>query len=189
VSPPLPVELNRDRRHEIRVAGQYETDGPFDVDLRNHGDGVHVHVNVAGGLAEVARVVETNPYVDADEATSVRVDVDPVDEPVTGTLTLVTGYGGEETGVEVTVSPFEGPDSVPVGEDLSTPTADAERADPERAVERDADGGLPGQVLAVAGGAVLLAVAVAVLVGDRVVTVGAGVVVLAAVVAVLVAVR
>jgi hypothetical protein len=188
VSPPLPVELNRDRRHEIRVAGAYATDGPFEVDLRNHGDGVHVHVNVRGDLAEVARVTETNPYVDADGATSVRVDVDPVDEAVTGTLTLVTGYGGEETTVEVTVSPFEGGDGVPVAEDLSTPAPAAEGHDPEPAAERTGDG-VPGQVLAVAGGAVLLAVAVALVVGGRVVTVGAGVVVVAALVAVVLAVR
>jgi hypothetical protein len=194
VSPPLPVELNRDRRHEIRVAERYEADGPFSVDLRNHGDGVHVHVNVDGDLAEVARVAETNHYVDGDDSAAVGVDVDPVDDPVTGTLRLATGYGNRETTVEVTVTPFDGPDRVPVGEDLATPkgarAGDGSEGAPvvERTVEPEASG-FPVRVFAVALGAVLLAVAVAVVVGGRVVTVGAGVVVAAALVAVVVSLR
>jgi hypothetical protein len=187
--PPLPVELNRDRRHEIRVAGRYETEGPFDLDLRNHGDGVHVHVNVAGDLAEVARVGESNPYVDADAATSVRVDVDPVDEAVTGELVLATGYGGEETRVDVTVDPFEGPSDVPVGEDLAEPQGGGEEPRAAVAADPDTESGLPVQVFAVAGGAVLLAVAAAVYVGGDTVTVGAGVVVVAALAAVVLATR
>jgi len=187
--PPLPVELNRDRRHEIRVAERYEADGPFDVDLRNHGDGVHVHVNVAGPLAEVARVAESNPYVETGASTTVRVDVDAVDEAVTGELVLATGYGGEETRVDVTVEPFEGASEVPVGEDLAEPRGGG--GPPRAAVESTSDAGvdLPVQVFAVAGGAVLLAVAAAVYVGDELVAVGAGVVVVAALVAVALALR
>jgi hypothetical protein len=184
VSSPLPVRLNRDRRHEIRVAETYEADGPFFVDLRNHGDGVHVHVNVEGDLASVARVAETNHYVEGDA--SVKVEVDPVDEPVEGRLKLATGYGGEETFVEVTVAPFDGEPQVPVDEDLATPAGDAETDDPDPVVE-PADGtddGPPVQVLVVAGGAVVLAAGVAAGVGGRTVALGAGVVVLAAVVAV-----
>jgi hypothetical protein len=192
VSPPLPVELNRDRRHEIRVAERYEADGPFSVDLRNHGDGVHVHVNVDGPLAEVARLAETNHYVDDGASAGVEVEVDPVDEPVTGRLRLATGYGNQETTVEVTVTPFDGADRVPVGEDLATPRGGRETADDGPTAEEIATadaGGAPVQVVAVATGAVLLAVAVAVVVGGRVVTAGAGVVVVAALVAVLVSLR
>ena len=192
MSPPLPVELNRDRRHEIRVAERYEADGPFSVDLRNHGDGVHVHVNVDGPLAEVARVAETNHYVEDGASTAVRVEVDPVDEPVSGRLRLATGYGNQETTVEVTVAPFDGPDRVPVGEDLGTPKGGHERADEppvEEVAVEDESGGPPVQVVAVATGAILLAIAVAVYVGSEVVTVGAGVVVVAALVAVLVSLR
>lgn len=192
MSPPLPVELNRDRRHEIRVAERYEADGPFSVDLRNHGDGVHVHVNVDGDLATVARVAETNHYVDGGASTGVAVDVDPIDEAVTGTLRLATGYGNQETTVEVTVAPFEGADRVPVGEDLATPKGGLEAANDgptaEEVATEDA-GGAPVQVIAVATGAVLLAVAVAAVVGGRIVTVGAGVVVVAALAAVLVSLR
>jgi hypothetical protein len=192
VSPPLPVELNRDRRHEIRVAERYEADGPFSVDLRNHGDGVHVHVNVDGDLAEVARVAETNHYVDDDASTAVRVEVDPVDEAVTGLLRLATGYGNQETTVEVTVVPFEGADHVPVDENLGKPRGGGSTDDDppveEVAVESKRSG--PSvQVVAVAAGAVLLALAVAVLVGGEVVTAGAGVVVVAALVAVLLSLR
>ncbi len=184
---PLPVELNRDRRHEIRVVERYQTDGPFDVDLRNHGDGVHVHVNVAGGLAEVARVAESNPYVEADAAATVRIDVDPVGESVAGELVLATGYGGKETRVDVAVEPFEGANEVPVGEDLAEPQGGAGRAAVESAPDEESN--LPVQLLAVAGGAVLLAAAAAVYVDDEFVTVGAGVVVVAALVAVVLSVR
>lgn len=191
--PPLPVELNRDRRHEIRVTERYEADGPFSVDLRNHGDGVHVHVNVDGDLAGVARVAETNHYVDADASTAVHVEVDPVDDPVTGTLRLATGYGNRETTVEVTVTPFDGPDRVPVGQDLAQPKtareSDGSAGDPGRLAAADDTGGPPVRVVAVALGAVLLAVAVAVAVGGQVVTAGAGVVVVAALVAVTAALR
>ena len=183
VVPPLPVELNRDRRHEIRVTERYETDGPFQVDLDNYGDGVHVHVNVAGDLAAVARVEESNPYVEAETTATVRVDVDPVDEPVTGELVLVTGYGGEETRVAVSVEPFEGPSRVPVGEDLATP--DPDRAGTTRAAAETADGGgVPVQVLIVATGASLIALAVAVVVRGPVLVAGAGLVVLACLAAV-----
>jgi hypothetical protein len=191
VSPPLPVELNRDRRHEIRVAERYEADGPFSVDLRNHGDGVHVHVNVDGDLAEVARVAETNHYVEDEASASVRVEVDPVDDPVTGRLRLATGYGNQETTVEVTVTPFEGEDRVPVGEDLGTPSGGVSAdGPPVEEVAVESEGGGPSvRVVAVAAGATLLAVAVAVLVGGEVVVAGAGVVVVAALVAVLASLR
>lgn len=192
MSPPLPVELNRDRRHEIRVAERYEADGPFSVDLRNHGDGVHVHVNVDGPLAEVARVAETNHYVEDGASTAVRVEVDPIDEPVSGRLRLATGYGNQETTVEVTVAPFEGEDRVPVGEDLGKPKGGGATEDnpPAEEVAVESERGGPSvQVVAVAAGAILLAVAVAVLVGGEVVTAGAGVVVVAALVAVLVSLR
>jgi hypothetical protein len=193
VSPPLPVELNRDRRHEIRVAERYEADGPFSVDLHNHGDGVHVHVNVDGSLAGVARVAETNHYVDADASTAVHIEVDPIDDPVTGTLQLATGYGSRETTVEVTVSPFDGPDRVPVGEDLARPKGARASGGSEDGIDRlataDDTDGLPVRVFAVALGAVLLAGAVAVVVGGQVVTAGAGVVVVAALVAVAAALR
>lgn len=191
MSPPLPVELNRDRRHEIRVAERYEASGPFSVDLRNHGNGVHVHVNVDGDLSGAARIAETNHYVEDDASTTVRVEVDPVDEPVTGQLRLATGYGSQEATVEVTVAPFEGEDDVPVGEDLGTPRGGGTDDDPpveEVAVESDG-GGPSVQVVAVAAGAVLLAVAVALLVGGEVVTAGAGVVVVAALAAVFLSVR
>ena len=182
MSPPLPVELNRDRRHEIRVAETYEAGGPFFIDLHNHGDAVHVHVNVEDDLAEVARVAETNHYVDGDA--TVRVEVDPVDDPVTGRLKLATGYGGEEAFVDVTVTPFEGEPRVPVGEELGTPSGASEADDSVVEPADETDDGPPVQVLVVAGGAVLLAAGVAVAVGGRTVALGAGVVVLAAALAV-----
>ncbi|MFB6160852.1 MAG: hypothetical protein ABEJ61_06705 [Haloferacaceae archaeon] len=173
----LPVELNRDRRHEVRVVGSFETDGPFGVDLTNHGDGVHVHLNLAGDLARVASLPETNHYVEADSTTTVAVDVSPVDEPVAGELRIATGYGSEEVAVDVTVTPFEGPAEVEVDEDLATPSADA----PTQAIDPEPEGALAGgpslSMLAVAGLAVAVAVAVGWYVPQTPVLVGVGVVV------------
>jgi hypothetical protein len=185
----LPVELNRDRRHEVRVVGSFETDGPFEVDLTNHGDGVHVHLNLGGDLARVARLDGSNPYVDAGSTTTVSVDVSPVDEPVTGELTVATGYGSEEVAVDVTVSPFEGPSEVAVDEDLATPSDGPSTP----AIDADDGGSLAGgpslSMLAVAGLAVAVAVTVGWYVNTTPVLVGVGVVVGATLTAVALAFR
>ena len=183
----LPVELNRDRRHEVRVVGSFEANGPFGVDLTNHGDGVHVHLSLDGDLARVASLDGTNHYVDAESTSTVMVDVSPVDEPVSGELTLATGYGSEKVTVEVTVAPFEGPSAVQVDEDLSKPSGGATPA-----VESDTGGvgGAPSlSMLGIAGVAVAVAVVVGWYVDSPAVLVGTGVVVGAAVAAVVLSLR
>jgi len=179
----LPVELNRGRRHEIRVADEFEADGPFRVDLTNHGDDVHVHVGIEGDLAAVARVAETNPYVETDEVVRVTVDVDAVEEAVEGQVTVATGYGSEEAAVDVAIQPFDADPDVPVDEDLATP-------DPETAPEETfLDDGPSLSRVVVAVAAVVVALSTAVIVGTTPVLVAAGVVVGAAVTLVAISLR
>lgn len=150
----LPVELNRDRTHEIRVVDSFETDGPFALDLVNEGQSVHVYVNLDDDLSRVATLDGGNRYVESGSTEHVPVSVEPVDEPVTGHLEIATGYGAETADVAVTVQPWEDRSSgVEVDEDLATP-GQAETAD-----ETSSGPSLP--LLALVG----VVVAVAVVVG------------------------
>ncbi|MFB6080868.1 MAG: hypothetical protein ABEJ81_07720 [Haloferacaceae archaeon] len=182
----LPVEVNNDRIHEIRVIDEFETDGPFVVDLVNRGQPVHVHVGLDEDLARVASLDGGNHYVEEGSTAAVPISVDPVDEPITGRLTVATGYGAETTDVAVTVQPWKDRSSgVQVDEDLATPAAPDEGA-------TDATGGLNRPtlpVLALVGAALVVAVGVGYFAPSPPVLVGVGVVVGAALAALVFSVR
>ncbi|MFB6281621.1 MAG: hypothetical protein ABEH40_06350 [Haloferacaceae archaeon] len=172
----LPVELNAERIHEIRVIDEFATDGPFVVDLVNEGQPVHVHVSLDDDLGRVASLDGGNHYVEEGATAAVPVSVDPVDEPVTGRLTVATGYGAETAEVAVTVQPWEDRSTgVEVGDDLSTPR------DPGEAPPATAEPGGPSlPLLALVGTAIAVAVGVGYYATSPPVLVGVGVVVGAA---------
>ncbi len=185
----LPVELNRDRLHEIRVVDEFEADGPFAVDLINEGEAVHVHLNVEGDLAAVAGLAGSNHYVEAGATESVPVDLPPVDEPVSGRLTVATGYGAETVAVAVTLVPWADDDGVAVDEELATP-ATATATDPEAVATDDGGRSRPSvPLLALVGGAVAVAVAAGVYGPTTPVLVGGGVVIGATLAALVAALR
>ncbi|MFW6321041.1 MAG: DUF7524 family protein [Halohasta sp.] len=101
----LSVDLNRDGLHEIAAPSSFETDGPFEIRLRNHGEAIHVHCNLDDDLSTVARLPESNHYVEPYSRRSVWIDTRRTDVPVTGRLKIVTGYGNESAYTTVTVSP------------------------------------------------------------------------------------
>lgn len=172
----LPVELNADRIHEVRVIEEFETDGPFVVDLVNEGPSVHVHLSLDDDLTRVASLDGGNHYVEEGSTVAVPISVDPVDESTTGVLTVATGYGAEATEVEVTVRPWEDRSSgVAVDEDLSTPGHSA-RSDGTEGTSRPS---LP--LLALLGTAVVVAAGVGYYAPSPAALVGVGVVVGAAV--------
>ena len=182
----IPVELNRGRRHDVEAPDRIDVSGPIAVEVTNHGDDAHVHLNVDDALGRAAGVAETNHYVEAGKTVTVRVDVSAVDEVVTGELLIATSYGSEETAVEVTVTPFDPEPDVAVDESLGEPTP------------RDPDSPLAGlvpenapslSVLVPAVVAVGIAVGIATTTSDPIILVAVGVAVVAAVVAVAVSIR
>ena len=105
--PPLSVDLNRDRLHEIEVQDRLTVSEPFRIVLDNHGEAVHAHLHLDDALSRVARLDAGNHYVTAGQSLAVGVETADVDSPVTGRLRIVTGYGAEDAYVEVTVEPDE----------------------------------------------------------------------------------
>jgi hypothetical protein len=187
VSSALTVDLNRDRLHDVAATSTYTTDEAFYVALENHGEAVHIHLHLDDTLSTVATLEGSNHYVKAGDTETVRVDVDSVDEPVTGKLKIVTGYGAETAYVDVTVEPFE--------EEKHTVQVDEDLAKPQRRERREREPSLGEQfsgvtssgntlpLVAFAGLAILLALSVAIVVDSAIVFVGVGVVIGAVLVA------
>ncbi len=165
----LVVHLNRGSLHEVRPETDvFETTGPFDVELRNHGQAVHVHLRLDDSLDAAASLPDSNYFVNTDDTEVVRVRIDD-DRAVRGELAVVSGYGNTETGVDVVVA---GPDdgrSVDVRESLGRPQP------------RTAETGLPAdladaatlRVVGLAALAVALAVVAVVVAPSVVVILGA----------------
>lgn len=101
----LSVDLNRDGLHRIAAPSEFETDGPFEIRLRNHGEAIHVHLNLDEELSTVGSLGESNHYVAPYSRRSVEIDTRRTDTPVTGRLKIVTSYGAESAYTTVTVSP------------------------------------------------------------------------------------
>jgi hypothetical protein len=183
----LLVELNRGQLHDVEAPAEFATSEPFSVELRNHGEAVHVHVRADEALSAAADIeADGNLFVERETTQSVPVGVAPVDEPVTGTLEIATGYGSETRAVRVTVEPRSSGDAVDVDESLSRP----QRPDPEPdtpPLGGRLAGALPGRrvvpVLLLGVVATAVAAAVANAVRSPAVLVGAGVVVGAVLVA------
>jgi len=179
----LVVELNRDGIHDIAVTNAFATDEAFTVDLQNHGEAVHVHLHFDDDLSRVARLDTNNHYVEGGTTRSVDVPVRRVEEPTTGKMKIVTGYGSEAEYVSVTVEPPPPEPPEPASRDESPSEADS-TDDPTVTVESlaaRADEALPEAatlpIVAFAAFAVLVALAIAAFVDSAAVMLGVGVVI------------
>lgn len=119
----LAVMVNRTGLHTLEVPETFEAAGSFTIELRNHGEAAHVHIHLDDTLSSVATLEAVNHYVDAGETRTLSVDVIDnehlPDEPVRGSLKVVTGHGQETRYVEVML---EGePESVRVDPSLGEP--------------------------------------------------------------------
>jgi hypothetical protein len=195
VTPVLLVDLNRSQLHDVEAPAEFATSEPFSVELRNHGEAVHVHVRADEALSSIARIdADGNLFVEGGTTQSVPIGVSDVDSPVTGTLEIATGYGSEKRTVEVTVEPqSDGRDvDVDVDETLSRPDRPAAESDSTPLAERLASA-LPGRrvvpVIVLVAVAIAVAAAVANAVQSPAVLVGAGVVVGAVLVAIVALLR
>ncbi|WP_121821546.1 DUF7524 family protein [Halostella salina] len=186
--PTLSVHVSEDGLHSVRAEPpSFETEGPFDVELVNHGRAVHVHLNLMEGLERGVTLEATNHFVETDAVQRVSVGVVDGALPASGKLKVVTGYGAETAYVDVAVDEPAAPrtgtaelgegESVAVDETLSEPaeqtqdvgTTGSEISDALRAREN-------APVAALAGVAVLVAAVTATLVDGVVAALGVGVV-------------
>ena len=119
----LEIDLSDGGPHAIDLATpSIEAEGDFDVVLRNHGAGLHVHLNLDPSLSRAARLSTANHYVEAGAIRRVRVEVDEGRIPAEGRLKIVTGYGSETEFATVSlVEPGEAEPRVQVDERLAEP--------------------------------------------------------------------
>jgi len=184
VTDEVTVHVNRTRRHAIAVADDpFETSGSFDVVLVNHGEGAHVHLGLDGDLAAAGDVEASAPFLDADATERVAVRVN-ARGPFGGALTLSTGYGKSSIEVPVRIDPDAGPDVDATPErpadSASLPSLVEPLVDRLSAIDGvDATDPATLGLVALAGGALLVAGLVATLVDSGVVFAGVLVVVAA----------
>lgn len=129
---PLAVAVNRDGLHTLAVPSEFEATGPFTIELRNHGEPAHVHLNLDDRLSQVARLRATNHYLESDERRVIDVETRSPsiwpDDTVRGKLKVVVGHGQETHYVDVTLDRSAAENAVEVDPDLATPDT---ASDPE----------------------------------------------------------
>ncbi|WP_435349482.1 DUF7524 family protein [Haloarchaeobius sp. HRN-SO-5] len=200
----LVVDVSRKGLHSVEPAVEaFDTVGPFHVELRNHGRAAHVHCNVDDALSRVARLSETNHYVETESTTRFRVDVTDGPRPVSGRLKFVTAYGAEEAELPMTVrDPANSPAVAQQRDGAASPPAtdddddgrfgiggvDVDRFSAGRVTDLFPDRN-DAPVLGLAGVALLVALAATVVADSTVVTLGVASVLVGVVVAMVVLIR
>ncbi|MFB6299241.1 MAG: hypothetical protein ABEH65_03170 [Halobacteriales archaeon] len=125
----LSIDLNRRGPHSIEVSdSDFETTGPFEVVLENHGESLHVHLNVVDTeLSDVLSLPAVNHFVEAEDTKRITIDVAPSPRPVSGKLKVATRYGSEVSYIDLSiVEPTEESDRVIVDDRLSEPQSSTE---------------------------------------------------------------
>lgn len=101
----LGVAINRSGLHTIEVDERFEADGPFVVEVKNHGESSHIHLHLDDDLSQVARLEAANHYVESGETRAVRVQVknqrEWPEDVIRGKLKVVAGHGREKRFVDV----------------------------------------------------------------------------------------
>jgi hypothetical protein len=179
----LSVTLNDDQLNGVTAPEQFSAQGDFQIRLSNGDSPVHVHLRFDGPLGDATEVAGTNHYLEPDDQLIVDVSVLDIDEPVGGTLGIVTGHGAVEETISVTVEPSVRDGPVEVDQRLSEPNAEADVSRSQPSDSQQADGPLAvvipsgldtGTVLVstFALAVLVLAVGTQVIVGSLIVTVG-----------------
>ncbi len=125
----LGVDVSREGLHSLEVQETFEAEGPFVVELRNHGEATHVHLNLDDRLSEIARIGATNHYIEAGEHRHIDIEVrDPEawkSDLVRGKLKVVAAHGQEKHFVDIIFDRTRDDDQpVEVDPDLSQPQPD-----------------------------------------------------------------
>jgi hypothetical protein len=105
VSDTLSVDLNRRSVHSIELPERFETSDSFTIELTNHGEAAHVHLNLDDELSRAIALADGNHFIEAGRTRSIEASVDQRSRPVSGRLKVVTGYGAETDYVDVSLIP------------------------------------------------------------------------------------
>lgn len=121
----LGVAINRTGLHTLDVEERFEADGPFIIEIENHGESSHLYLNLDDTLSDVARIEATNHYLENGERRTVQIETrDPSQWPsdtVRGKLKIVVGHGQEKRFVDVVLDRTAEKQPVEVDPDLSKP--------------------------------------------------------------------
>lgn len=105
----LVVAVNRDGLHTLAVPAEFEAEGPFVVEINNHGEPAHIHLNLDDRLSKVARLKATNHYIEGGERRRIEIETkDPSEWPsetIHGKLKVVVAHGQETHHVNVKLRP------------------------------------------------------------------------------------
>ena len=130
----LTVAVNRDGLHTLSVPSEFKAAGPFTIELQNHGESAHLHLNLDDRLSRVARVGATNHYVEADERRLIDVETREASgwpaDTVRGKLKVVVGHGQRTHYVDVTLDRSAAENEVRVDPDLATPDTERDEGTP-----------------------------------------------------------
>ena len=155
---PLPIHVNREQLHDLEVPPSYETSGPFDVRLVNHGAPSHVHLHLGDDLSSVATLDANNHYVDGNSERFVGVNVRD-GATGRGKLKVASGYGAKTRYVDVVLTESDVDEqSVQVDESLAKPQPVEPASETELLWERPVVPvlGLAGLAMGIAFGGALL---------------------------------
>jgi hypothetical protein len=134
VTNPLAVGVNHEGLHTLTVPSEFKTAGPFVVELRNHGEAAHVHLNLDDHLSRIARLEATNHYLESDERRLIDVETRSASawpaDTVRGKLKVVVGHGQETRYVDVTLDRSAAENEVRVDPDLATPPSEDDDGTP-----------------------------------------------------------
>lgn len=123
----LGVAINRTGLHTLDVEERFEADGPFIIEIENHGESSHLYLNLDDTLSDVARIEATNHYLENGERRTVQIETrDPSQWPsdtLRGKLKIVVGHGQEKRFVDVVLDRTAEKQPVEVDPDLSKPKA------------------------------------------------------------------
>lgn len=186
----LSVDLNRRSVHSIEVPERFETSDSFTIELTNHGEAAHVHINLDDELSKAIAIADGNHFIEAGRTRTIEASVDQRSRPVSGRLKVVTGYGAEAGYVDVSLipptrqvekSPVEVDERLahPKPREGSEPRSRGGNRSRTRSPSRGRDSGLPFRTLAAVSIVVfslLLVVIGALLTGNPAVILGVGVV-------------
>ncbi|TYT63389.1 DUF7524 family protein [Natrialba swarupiae] len=174
----ITVHVNRGSANTLEAdLESLQTHRRISVVLRGHERPAHVHCRLGGDLDRAASIDAPNYYIEPEDVTvvPVAVDSDHLDDPISGELEILTGYGSESLEIDLTIVPS--PADVEIDNSLATPDrSPPEPTTIERIAEAFGHGASTAGVLVLGVLALAIAAMTAATIGGLVALVGLGIV-------------